>query len=225
MENSFIVDWLERLNRRERFFLFTEVTDSGYGVSEKFRAALSGTLRLEVPPNTRFWIDYPFDCIYASLQLDDRYPSEEVATEVFRSPDFRLPGSTEPLYVNATPEDVDVLVVFKTEGITHLVMIEAKGVMSWVNKAYASKMHRLSVIFDPEAPWHRAHVVPHFVLASPAPPQKLTHQEWFPAWATDDGVVRWMPLEIPPDKARIVRWDSVQGKPSKSAAEWRLSFE
>ena len=44
-------------------------------------------------------------------------------------------------------EDIDLLVAFEAEDITHLILIEAKAATGWTNKQTLSKAERLQRIF------------------------------------------------------------------------------
>ena len=78
-------------------------------------------------------------------------------------------------------EDIDFIIAFKDKKqITHIVLIEAKGVTSWSTKQLKSKAERLSEIFHG---YKEKQMQPHFVLMSPKKSDKISGSigEW-PEW-------------------------------------------
>lgn len=218
-----LVSWLEAFNRKERYFLVKQALDT-FSLSERFRASLSRTINLEVPENTRTWMDYHLDWVYASLQLAGEDVSED---QVFESPNFALASGTGDLElpsvtVNQNQEDADLLVAFKIDGRTHLVFIEAKGETSWGTKQFLSKVNRLNLIFDPSTKWHDANVTAHLVLMSPRRPTKLPLPVAPQLDLDSDGRPRWMPLEIADGRRKIERWDPSAGRPDHGSKYWRV---
>jgi hypothetical protein len=105
--------------------------------------------------------------------------------------------------VNASNDDIDLLVAFEAEGKTRLLLIEAKGVTGWRNKQLRKKARRLGGIFgfgetSERWPW----IDPTFMLASPREPVQIDVSEW-PLWMkAEDRPQHWLELTSPPTSRR-----------------------
>jgi hypothetical protein len=219
---SFVIDWQELFNRKERYFLLQDALGK-QPLRPEFREKLGKKIGLDFPEHAKWWMDYHFDWIFASLRLADTDPhSSGLKDLVFESPDFG--GSTGALsvFLNQNQEDVDLLVAFQDGEVTQLVLVEAKGATRFSNAQLASKLHRMRIIFDAGAGWYRSDLQPHFVLTSPKRPRKLTGTAGLPDWLARDGVPRWIPMTFPENQAIIQRYDGEARRPSKSATTWRL---
>lgn len=214
-----LIEWLKLLSRKERQMLLNDAL-GGFSLNDSFRARLS-ECGIDVPPDAHVWMDYPLDWIYVAYELAGMSPGDFDPNSVFASPNF---GRKDPVLINANQEDVDLLVAFTTEkGETRLVMIEAKGVTSWGNSQFQSKAHRLKIIFDEAATWHRDDVIPTYAILSPRPTKNLEIQEWFPSWMlTKDGLPQWIPLTPLGRSARIQRWDTSSRASLEAAESWRI---
>lgn len=199
---------LESLNRKERFFLIGQALGNpGFTISESFRKLIADSLGLSVPANPFAAIDYHLDWLYASLYLAFKDKREAV-------------HSNGCGLVTANQEDVDFLVAYKDGEVYHVVLLEAKGATGFTNHQMTSKAARLGSIFGPEGDrWES--VVPHFAIVSRRPPQQLRLEDW-PTWMKrPDGTVSWMPLQMPRDRdlVRVERCDET-GKPSQGGQYW-----
>jgi len=133
-----------------------------------------------------------------------------------------------PLNVNANQEDIDLLVAFDKGPVTHLVLVEAKGVTQFGNAQLISKGRRLKHIFGRAGDKYPS-VSPHFLLASPARP-KLHSTEYhqglktkgIPQWMLSDGDFIHIELLVPADRIVIERFDKESGKASKVGNQWRV---
>jgi len=165
-------------------------------------------------------MDYHLDWIYAALVLDSAGKQATNEAMVFESPNFAESGRP-PVYINTNQEDIDLLVACKPKGVTHLILVEAKGATGWTNKQIRSKAARLKIIFDSHVSWFHDDVIPHFVLASPRPPQHLAVEDWFPSWMAPQGMIPWVRLDIG-DRVSAVRCDPATCEPDSNSHYWRL---
>ena len=221
-----LVTMLDRFNRKERFFLVASavVGKPQFRLSSKFRGEVKSALGLEVPVDATAWVDYHLDWLYAALVL-----WRTGGEGPFPSPKFPPAKKGDPeLNVNANQEDIDLLVAFKKGAITHLLLIEAKGVTSFGNAQLISKARRLARIFGATGR-HYQDVIPHFLLASPTKP-KLHSEDYrqglkiqdIPSWMLKDGDFVHVPLPVPDDRIVIERFDKTLGKASKGGQHWRV---
>lgn len=219
MGNTHLIEWLGAFNRKERYYLVAQAL-GGFTLSPQFRALLGETIGQEIPAKSAAWMDYHLDWVFAALTLRDISPND-VDGRVFESPDFRgpdpLPG-TQPVHVNTNQEDIDLLVAFRDRDLLHLIFLEAKGETSWGNRQLRSKIRRLGAIF-PQVP---AGLSLSFVLASPRRPQRLDVPEGCPRWVAPYSAWRWMPLDVPPGRREIERWDAHVGAAREQATTWRV---
>jgi hypothetical protein len=67
--NEFLAT-LDALNRKERYFVFTQATDNAeLRLGPTFRRTLSTAVGFEVPESSRAYIDYHIDWIHAAVEL------------------------------------------------------------------------------------------------------------------------------------------------------------
>ena len=202
-----LIEYLESLNRKERFFLVGDALGNPrFRLAQRFRTKLGRTFGLDVPDDAFAAMDYHLDWIHVAILLADN------ATDAVQSND--------PLVVTGTQEDVDLLVAFREGSVTHLLLLEAKAETGWTNKQMTSKARRLCQIFGTNGSKHPT-VRPHFSLMSPRPPERLNISKW-PTWMTRDGNPIWMDLSVPPGRRRITRCDS-NSKRSSTGGFFRVS--
>ena len=139
-----LITTLDHLNRKERFFLVASavVGEPRFRIHRNFRDQVKRATGITIPTTARAWVDYHIDWLYAALVLQDA-----VNDGPFPSP--RFPSGQKgksPLNVNANQEDIDLLVAFDKGPVTHLVLIEAKGVTQFGNAQLISKGRRLKHI-------------------------------------------------------------------------------
>jgi hypothetical protein len=218
-----LLQLLDRLNRKERFFLVGyALGNPRFQLSDEFRAALGQTLGLSIPMDALSFMDFHLDWLYAALMLHEAGPGKEV----FDSPSFPRDPKSEKLplkfNVNENPEDTDLLVAFddEKEKVTHLILVEAKGVTGWSNRPIQSKGRRLRTIFGDQGDRFST-ARPHFVIASPRPPQHLKH-EGLPGFMLKGNPFLWMELRVPPHRIEIERHDETAGKLPKDRLHWRV---
>lgn len=225
-----LLEHLERLNRKERFFLVAlALGNPKFRLSARFRRELSSKIGVEVPDQARCWMDYHLDWVYAALQLTAK-PGEAR----YDSPRFPRERSEDGVFnVNENQEDTDLLVAFELREATHLVFIEAKATTLFTNGQLGSKARRLGRIFgqdDTDAKYQEnPRVVPHFVLASPGEPTMRSDPfphglkaEGIPAWMLDEGKFRWLRLRIPDRQWEIERCGEDAGRGQTDGSYWHL---
>jgi len=146
-----MLEYLKSFNRKERFHLVGQLTgNTDFKLDPNIFRKLLELLKLETPSYYFSAMDYHLDWIYASLVLsfgDSKSPK-------IRDKKDCITGSIE---------DVDFIISFvDNAGITHLIMIEAKGETSFGNSQILSKANRLRAIFgDDGLKWKN--VKPHFM--------------------------------------------------------------
>ena len=202
-----IIQNLKRFNSKERYHLIRSAFgNTEFRLGESFREKLRDCLGLNVPEDAFAAMDYHLDWIYASLYLAT---SQE-------QPPYRLSSDKE---ISGTQQDVDLLIAYESDGICHVVMVEAKGVLPFSNRDLNRKAKRLGVIWgDDGGCWPNAK--PHFVIASPRKPEKLTYAEW-PSWMLQKN--KWLRLDIDQDQPlqKVTRLNRVQTSKNQYA-KWKV---
>ena len=167
-----LIEHLETLNRKDRFFLVgAALGNPRFLLEENFRTSLGRMFSLDVPHDAFAAMDYHLDWIQAAIILAGN--------------DTDTVHSNNPTVITGTQEDVDLLVAVQEGTTTHLLLIEAKTETGWTNKQMLSKAKRLRRVFGEDGLLH-PQVRPHFALMSPRPPQQLNIRKW-PIWMTRGG--------------------------------------
>ena len=190
-----LLEHLESFNRKERFFLVgNALGNPDFQLSTEFQAKLLEAFAIR-PPNSAFVaMDYQLDWLHASLFL--ALPEND---------DEGVHLNTETV-ASGNQEDIDLLVAFEADDITHLLLIEAKAETGWTNKQTLSKAERLQRIFGKDGARY-PQVKPYFGLTSPRHPKQLESELW-PSWMTRDGQPIWFELKVPTGRRRVTRCDS-----------------
>ena len=203
-----LMEHLESLNRKERFFLIGDVLGNrAFALSTDFRARLREAFGIEPPSGAFVAMDYHLDWIHASLFLTQPGKNEDAV------------DCNAETVATGNQEDVDLLVAFEEGDITHLLLVELKAATGWTNNQTLSKSKRLEQIFGTDGAKY-PQMKPHFGLMSPRAPKQLKPHLW-PAWMTRDGKEIWFELKLPPGKRRVTRCDST-GKPSAGGTHFRV---
>lgn len=117
-----LMEFLESLNRKERFFLIGDALGNRtFQLSADYQSRLGEALDISIPDGAFVAMDYHLDWIHASLFLTQ----PGVDREGFHP-------NIEPV-ATGNQEDADLLVAFEKEGLTHLVLVEAKAETGWTN--------------------------------------------------------------------------------------------
>jgi len=121
------IEYLKSFNRKERFHLVGQLLgNSRFNLDPNMFRKILDLLNLDTPTYYFSAMDYHLDWIFASLSLASGQDDG--------------PKEINSLCINATNEDIDFLLAFVDDlGITHIIMIEAKGDTSFTNKQLQSK--------------------------------------------------------------------------------------
>ena len=207
---STLINFLERLNRKERYFVVAHATGArDLTLGEDMRQRLSRETGVQVPASARLFIDYHFDWLVASLRLAFDQPARL---------SFRNTGQA----VQGNQEDLDLLVAFEDRTITQLVMVEAKAGTAWSISQLRSKVARLNSMFGKDGA-NFPLVKPHFLLLSPGKPSPQVMKA-MPKWDTAPASHRWIPLNYPKERL-IVERTLVSKQPSRTGRYFTVHSE
>jgi hypothetical protein len=230
-----VIELLDRFNRKERYFLVgLALGNPGFRPHAQFLQRLANEVGVTFPhdpDDTRCFMDYHLDWLYASLVLAD---PDSVMKPHHDTPKFPTLEPDVFSNVNTNQEDVDLLLAFENGATTHVVMVEAKGETGWSSSQILSKARRLKHIFGDEAQGHlglgmKSSVEPHFAVASRDRPtgleKKLNEQaDGIPDWMWRDGKLPWIELTIPNDRLRLEQCDGQEpSNAKKSDLYWRVN--
>ncbi|HCG5950840.1 TPA: hypothetical protein NJ307_004480 [Vibrio parahaemolyticus] len=206
-----IIEYLQSFNRKERFHLVGQLLGNvGFKLDPSVLQKILDLLELDTPTSYFSAMDYHLDWIYASLELAHGHGNE--------------PRLRDSLCIKATQEDVDFIVAFRDDsGITHIIMIEAKGDTSFNNKQIRSKADRLSAIFVKNSEkW--SNVIPHFLICSPIKPNRLKIDD-IPSFMLNknNSDFNWFKLDMPSNQKKVTRCHS-DGKASEDGEYWKVEI-
>ena len=200
-----VIENLEKLNRKERFFLVgMALGNTKFRLEPRFREKLGSEFKLTIPEDAFVAMDYHLNWIYAACALSFEQPIQK---RVYQNVDSVIDG---------TQEDVDLLVSYQDPlGLCRLIMLEAKGVTAFSNRQFKHKIERFKQIFrDDGKRWPQ--VTPYFGLVSPRQ-SKVLNYDICPSWLKIDGKVPWFEMKIPKDRLVLFGCDSGgkldQGRP------------
>jgi len=204
-----LIEYLNIFNRKERYYLIGQLLgNSEFKLNRSAFDKIVSLLDLERPADYFSAMDYHIDWIFASLSL--------------ASNDDNNPREINELCIKATQEDVDFILAFiDASGITHLVMIEAKGYTSFSNKQLQSKAKRLTEIFG-EFGDRWADIVPHFIICSPKQPIKLDLNN-LPTFMLNkkNNELIWFKLNVPRNRLKVTRCYA-DGITSENGTFWKV---
>jgi hypothetical protein len=208
---SALISNLEKLNRKERFFLIqTALGDGTFKLGRLFLEKLRSKFGLHIPDNAFIAMDYHLNWIFAAASLSFSNPVHD-----------NIYDNAEGI-VDGTQEDVDLLIAFEdNSGLNQLIMLEAKGVGAYDNKQFAHKMDRFSSIFGKDGRRFDK-LRPHFGLMSPHHPVHL-RSKICPSWLKIDEEIPWIHMPIP-ERLALFGCDE-DGKPDKKRKFWTLRRE
>jgi hypothetical protein len=199
-----LIQRLKDFNAKERYFLIRQVLGiPEFAIGQQFRKALV-TVGITIPEEAKtYWaMDYHLDWLYAAL-----HPSPDGS-----------PQSNEQGIIQANQEDVDFLIAYEAEGITHIVLLEAKAFTGWTNSQLDSKKKRLEKMFTPEI--LAQGVQPHFVLISPKESDGLK-TEGYPDWMCPGRKFLWLRLQLGSGFVKVARCGP-DGKANKEGENWKV---
>jgi hypothetical protein len=208
---SDLISNLEKLNRKERFFLIRKTMgDNAFILGRSFLDELRSKFGFYVPNDAFVAMDYHLNWIFAAMSLSFCKP---VRDNIYDNKDGTVDG---------TQEDIDLLIAFDdNSGLTQLIMLEAKGVGAYDNDQLAHKMGRFKCIFGKDGR-RFPKVKPHFGLMSPHEPRHL-HGEVCPSWLRVNEETPWIRMPIP---ERLVLFGCDEdGGPDQKRDFWTLRRE
>ena len=205
---SKIIENLRMLNRKERFILLKEALGKDtFQLSGCFRKKLKECLGLgfEIPDCAYVAMDYHIDWIQMAIYLAN-YDGD--LGKIYSRDNIKgiaIGG------INKSQRDVDLLVAFVKNAVTHLILVEAKADMPWDYGQLEGKVDQLKSI----CPIAQSLEL-HFVLISPnrvwEPKENLYKEEW-PCWMKKaDGSLNYLELKLDPDLRKITRWKMSEGE-------------
>jgi len=210
---SSVIDNLEKLNRKERFFLIgTALGNPNFRLDAKFRIELGNKFRLDVPENAFIAMDYHLNWIFAAAALTF---GASVKDRIY---------DNRGQFIDGTQEDIDLLVAFTDKSnITHLIMLEAKGVTAFSNMQFKHKIARFMKIYGDDGRLWWPNIKPYFGLISRREPQRLQLDKC-PSWLKVDGQIPWFEIPIPRNRLTVFGCDET-GAPNAKRAFWTVKQE
>lgn len=208
---STLIERLKQFNAKERYFLVRQVLGvKELHIGQPLRTRLEEALEIEIPATAPQFaaMDYHLDWLYAALQdPTDNQPQA--------NPDLgqELGGKM----IRASQEDIDFLIAFEKDEVTHVILLEAKAYTSWSQKQINDKTARLRNIF-PDAIL-KSGVQPYLVLMSPSEATRLK-PNGCPSWMLRNNNFIWIKLDIDPCK-KITRCDE-EGHPDQGGQLWKV---
>jgi len=206
---SAMIDNLEKLNRKERFFLIGMVLGNPkFKLDPMFQQRLSTKFNVVIPDTAFVAMDYHLNWIYAAAAL------------TFSSPESGRIYENASGAIDGTQEDVDLLVAFEdVSGLSHLIMLEAKGFTAFSNRQFAHKMDRLKSIFGEKGNrWPE--VKPYFGLISSRESGKIK-TDICPSWLKVEGKIPWFEMSLPNNRLILYGCDKL-GRPNQERAFWTV---
>ena len=196
-----LIEQLRALNRRERFILLRDALGpETFTLDADFRQRLGRVIDRDVPADAFVALDYPLDWLALALAQPG-------------APMWML--TDKDVQLRGNPLDIDLLIAFEETEQAQLVLLEAKADTHWLNDQLSAKVERLRELFPTEVlfppkpdDFADAPVRPHFVLASPRPPQRVRTESW-PYWMKPGGRPRWMQLRMPAGLRKATRFGNI----------------
>ncbi len=203
------IENLKSFNSKERFFLIGHILgNASFKPCPAFRESITNALHIQLPESVFAAMDYHLDWLYASLHLAFNPNPEQ---RIFENTDRLIKGQQE---------DIDFLFAYEADNISHIILLEAKGVGGFANKQMASKAVRFREIFAMDGKrWPR--VIPHFAFVSPDRPSERLHSSAWPMWMRPNNIVPWIELPIPSGLKKVTRCNR-QGEPDKKGQYWTI---
>ncbi len=207
---SRIIENFKSFNSKERFFLVGHILgNASFKPCPAFRESITNALHIQLPESAFAAMDYHLDWLYASLHLAFNHNPEQL---IFENKDRLIKGQQE---------DIDFLFAYEADDISHIILLEAKGVGGFTNKQIGSKADRFREIFGMDGKrWPG--VKPHFAFVSPDRPSERLQSSAWPIWMKPNSVVPWIELPIPSGLKKVTRCNQ-RGKPDKEGQYWTIS--
>ena len=208
--------------------------NQSFELSKGFRDRLKEAVGLEeeIPKDAFAEVDYHLDWVAAALIACKK----GAVGELLELAEQRQGGKVFPnersrkskrWLVEGKQEDVDLFVAFKSNGIYHLILVEAKGYSGWDREQMLSKSARLKHIFGKGINGSKySFVKPHFCLMSHTlpNPNSVAIDEWTD-WMTNrekQPPYNWLKTNLPGNRLKAVRWDKGKCKRSQNGENLRI---
>lgn len=216
-----VINYLRKFNRKERFFLVGwALGNPDFVLGAEFRSKLQDRLDLQVPiaENAFVAMDYHLEWLYASLVLAASGGRRDVRPNPPRVPDGDAPGTLLVPLIRGNQEDIDLLISFEVNQKTYLLMIEAKGATGFLNRQLASKVARLTTMFEDPAV-ATLPLEPRFAIASPTEPRRIRTGHWRTWMLRANGKPWWLEMPFAQNAWVVSRCDP-HGTPTARATHW-----
>lgn len=208
-----IADTLRLFDREERHLVVQNcLGEAASTLSERFcnqlTATLGSRLQASLQPGAWWATDYHLEWLAGALVWHQEYGRED--RERVRENENEL--------IRGNQEDIDLIVANGRD----VILLEAKGHLSWGNPQLTSKIRRLATLCDCGTGMVRGSdtVKLHLVLMSIRKPTKLVYHEW-PSWTMNGDGPYWMPLQATGDRIRVGRCNS-QGHSDAEGGYWHM---
>lgn len=214
-----IISNLEALNRKERYYLLSLITgNNAFIPNSKFLKSVQEKL---AHPSINYEIcqfaamDYHLDWVYAAL-----YATTE---GIDLKDDIKHTGVVlkDSDLVSGTQQDIDFIMAFADtkNDVTHLILIEAKGVGSWDTKQLNAKGARLKALFETHQLHVKANVVPHFLYVSSEAPADSQPNSGLPKLMVDPP--HHIQILLPTPLVKLTR-RTKNGQPKTGGKFWKF---
>ncbi|PLX88390.1 MAG: hypothetical protein C0618_04300 [Desulfuromonas sp.] len=231
---SELIKWLKAFNAKERYFLLAYVQDQdALQLGPFFRGQLSQKLGVMVPKDAFVAMDYHLDWLYAALHVAVYGPEGSGPGGSHENVLEKVAGEQkQKRMIQGQQEDADLLIAFDLDGVTHLILIEAKGVTSWGNTQMRSKALRLKQIFhDDGGRWEN--VKPYFLMNSPTEPPyrhdgktKGIVLKGYPKWMlAENGKLSFLPMTNLHRESlkRVTRTEKSDAEGKEEWKKWKIT--
>ncbi|WP_224407561.1 hypothetical protein [Afifella sp. IM 167] len=224
MDDS-LKECLAAFNRKERYWLFRAATfgfSKTSNLHKDFRTELNNHLSIKIPKDAWWAIDYHIDWLFAALVLYLRKGN------VSSAPFYNPKTHEDKKAIRGSNEDFDLIIAFKKT----IILVEAKGLMSWSNEQLQRKCSRLkewekfseSVFLEDNSKLHLPSI--YIVLTSPRESSRVKKCSWPQYVQPTKSDKRFLTLHLPgapkeflaPERCMI----SPDIKPSKKGTHWRF---
>ncbi|MFL9913990.1 hypothetical protein PQR75_00995 [Paraburkholderia fungorum] len=214
---------LGRFNAKERFALIQRVLGVEFVPHDDFLGEVLAKCGIDAKPENVFCaMDFHLDWLYAALMSHELRPDEPLPL---------LAGESGAFPVTGRQQDADFVICFterpaNAPAITHLLLVEAKGVGSWDTKQMRSKLAQYRAMKP--AFERNPNVRPRLVLMSPLNPISSATRQSAAFRAVldsfkDFGEVVWVGLPVE-NTFSVVRCNAKGTPDGRTPTHWKLAL-